>query len=170
MVINCRSMKTKHFSLTLPLSHTEQTHALKFRNVPRYSEWLNTMDWISLGWFLVAELSFAATFAGLHHSSNHRTRQGAARAGGQGWALPWERLKNDLMRSQSFTFLIQSTFPLPWEWQKGTSFPWDKAENFPAAISWGSMCGWSQLASQIQVCIQSKRLLMRIRSLLISCC
>lgn len=45
-----------------------------------------------------------------------------------------------------------------------------QSRKLPAAISWGNTCPWSQLASQIQVCIQSKRLLMRIRSLLISCC
>lgn len=62
LVINCRTMKTKHFSLTLPLSHTEQTHAGKFRNVTHYSKWLNTMGLILLGLFLVADVSSADTF------------------------------------------------------------------------------------------------------------
>lgn len=62
LVINCRSMKNKHFSLTIPLSHTEQTHAGKFRNVTHYSKWLNTMGLILLGSFVVAEVSLAGTF------------------------------------------------------------------------------------------------------------
>lgn len=62
LVISCRSMKNKHFSLTLPLSHTEQTHAGKCRNVTRCSKRLNTMGLILLGSFLVAEVSLAVTF------------------------------------------------------------------------------------------------------------
>lgn len=62
LVISCRSMKNKHFSLTLPLSHTEQTHAGKCRNVTHCSKRLNTMGLILLGSFLVAEVSLADTF------------------------------------------------------------------------------------------------------------
>lgn len=143
LVINCRSMKTKHFSLTLPLSHTEQTHAWKFRNITRYSKWLNTMDWISLGWFLVTERSLAATFAGLHHSYNPSSiEQGRElrELVGRDGPVPWDRLKKWLNEEPELHPSDPEHLPLPQEWEKSPSFPWDKAENFPAAISWGDMC------------------------------
>lgn len=62
LVINCRSMKNKHFSLTLPLSNSEQTHAGKCRNVTHYSTWLNIMGLILLGSFLIAEVRLADAF------------------------------------------------------------------------------------------------------------
>lgn len=58
----CGSMKNKRPSLALPLGHAEQTHAGKCRNVTRCSKQLNTMGLISVGSFLVAEVSLADTF------------------------------------------------------------------------------------------------------------
>lgn len=61
LVINCRSMKNKQFSLTLLLSHTEQTHAGKFRNVTHYSKCLNTTGLFLQGSFLIAAVALAHT-------------------------------------------------------------------------------------------------------------